>query len=90
MEHISEELLIYKEIGENAIGLLKLYQTQIDHNSYLFIKEPYSNTLESYVEKEGNLTEIMQKIQQILEEMYRMGYFLRRELNIHDFVEVFS
>jgi hypothetical protein len=41
MDAISEELLIYREMEEKRLKLdaiLQLYQTQIDRDSYLFIK----------------------------------------------------
>jgi len=41
MEHISEELLIYKELELREIndsGILDLYQSHIDRDSYLLIK----------------------------------------------------
>ena len=52
MGKISEELFVYKELeakDERVEGLLALYQTQIDFNSYLLIKEPYSMTLDTYL-----------------------------------------
>ena len=47
MGKISEELFVYKELeakDQRVEGLLALYQTQIDFNSYLLIKEPVSYT----------------------------------------------
>lgn len=41
MDDISEELLVYKELEDRGIRaevLLELYQTQLDHSSFMFIK----------------------------------------------------
>ena len=52
MDCISKELFVYKELeckDERVEGLLALYQTQIDFNSYLLIKEPFTTTLATYL-----------------------------------------
>jgi len=41
MDDIFEELLVYKELEDRGIRtefLLELYQTQLDHSSFMFIK----------------------------------------------------
>jgi hypothetical protein len=53
MDLISQELLVYKELEERKVdiwGVLALFQSQIDFNSYLLVKEPYTQTLQHYLQ----------------------------------------
>lgn len=80
MSSISEELLVYRELEEKQLhvdGLLQLYQTQIDRDSYLFIKEPYTQTLPAYVHTAIDLAPIEAQIASLLLEMERKGLTLK-------------
>lgn len=59
MSRISVEIVAYKQLDEaggNAKKrFLSLYQTQIDKDSYLFIKEPFSSTLASHLHMTNRL-----------------------------------
>ena len=80
MSRISAEILAYKQLDEaggNAKKrFLSLYQTQIDKDSYLFIKEPFSTTLTSYL-RTANKLFVQSEISSTLIEMQREGLFLR-------------
>lgn len=46
---VSDELLVYKELEASQlkkVGVLCLYQTLINSQSYVLVKEPYTATLE--------------------------------------------
>lgn len=68
MEDISEELLVYREMEERRVrveGVLDLYQTQIDRDLYLFIKEPYTLSLAQHLH-DADLPLIETQIRSIL------------------------
>ena len=93
MGKISQELLIYKEIEsieEKIEGILALYQTQIDFNSYLLIKEPYTHSLRGYLKGEPSLSDITVQLQTVLEKMHGYGFRLQEEIKIEDIVVVFG
>lgn len=93
MSRISAEILAYKQLEEAGGSLkkrfLSLYQTQIDKDSYLFIKEPFSTTLASYIPTANKLL-ILSEIKSILIEMQREGLYLRTIPKIEDFVVCFG
>lgn len=47
-------------------GVLQLYQTQIDRDSYLFIKEPYTDTLINYINHVDDIATIEAQARAIL------------------------
>lgn len=59
MSRISAEIVAYKQLDEDGGSakkrFLSLYQTQIDKDSYLFIKEPFSSTLVSHLPMTNSL-----------------------------------
>lgn len=91
MDDISEELLIYKELEDRGIRtefLLELYQTQLDHSSFMFIKEPYTDLLEEYVRRTSLVEKVMKEIEKALTEVLGFGFMLRRKVKVEDFVMV--
>lgn len=93
MASISEELLVYREMAEKRVrveGILELYQTQIDRDSYLFIKEPYTATLASYIHNAPDLLAVEAQARTILEEMERGGFTLKALPRLEDFVVCFD
>ena len=71
-------------------GLLSLYQTQIDFDSYLLVKEPYTDTLRKYLEVKVDFEMILVKLEEVFEKMYSEGFYLYREVQLEDFVMVFD
>lgn len=93
MALISEELLLHKEITtrtDHPQGILKLYQTQIDHHCYLLIKEPFTHTLAQHLNRTRDLAHVTLQLQHILEDMQAMGFKLRRLLKMEDLLLVFG
>lgn len=80
MDRIPQELLIYKELeasnreGNRLEGILSLFQTQIDFNSYLLIKEPYTLPLKAHIARCNDLSDILAQLQTILHQMQTQGY----------------
>ena len=70
--------------------MLTLYQTQIDYNSYLLIKEPYTHALKSHLITHRDIADIIQSLQLILEQMHHLGYYLRTHIKMEDLVFVFT
>jgi hypothetical protein len=93
MAAISEELLVYREMEEKRLrveGILELYQTQIDRDSYLFIKEPYTSTLAAHIHTPNDLPVVEAQVRGILVEMEQRGFTLKTLPGVEDFVLCFD
>lgn len=93
MAQISQELLVYKELQgrvNNFEGVLGLYQSQIDRNSYMLIKEPFTENLKFHIETLLNISDVTVQIHNILEKLFALGFYLSRGLRLEDMVVVMN
>lgn len=71
---------------------MELYQTQIDRDSYLFIKEPFTASLMEYVGKGRRelVEEVCNSVAKILLQMKNVGFALKTCPKMEDFVVCLS
>ena len=70
--------------------ILSLYQTQIDKDSYIFIKEPFTDTMLNYLEHTTDLVPMYKHIESIFREAHEKGLILQTIPKIEDFVICFN
>ena len=92
---ISEEMMTYRELDAkhaSVEGILELYQTQIDRDSYLFIKEPFTASLMEYIGKgrRDSVEEVCDSVANILAQMESAGFALKTHPKMEDFVVCLS